>query len=292
VRRVAAAASGCPTFKSRDSVLERPGGDPATKLTVCPGEHTFARGAEPYSVVWWSPEPDVLPLGAQASFGLRRDDLIVKDIPVTVLRGHLDAYHQWRASRDAAVAAAAVPSLEVMTVREAADRLQLPAVGSVAVTVEHVPGAATRPGGTRFGTLVHAVLADVPLANPTFDLVTKLATAHARVLGAMPEELASAIETVGRVLEHPILKRATRAAAEGRCHRETPITYRTGANALVEGVIDLAFEEDGGFTVVDFKTDRLLDGLEQRYHRQVQIYAAAIAAATGKPASGVLIRVV
>src|SRR5207244_13418009 len=46
VRRDACVARGCPAFKSRDSVLERPGGDPATKLTVCPGEHTFARGAD------------------------------------------------------------------------------------------------------------------------------------------------------------------------------------------------------------------------------------------------------
>ena len=292
VRRDPGVARGCPAFKSRDSVLERPGGDPATKLTVCPGEHTFARGSDPYSVVWWSPEKDVLQLGAQASFGLRRNDLIVKDVPVAVLRGHLDTYRQWRASRDAAVAAAATPSIHVMTASEAADRLELPAVASMAVTVEDVPGAGTRPGGARFGTLVHAVLADLPLENPSRDLLTRLATAHARVLGAMPEELEIAIETVGRVLEHPILKRAARAAVIGRCYRETPITYRTDASTLVEGVVDLAFEEDTGFTVVDFKTDRTLEGLQAGYRRQVQIYAAAIAAATGKPANGVLMRIV
>ena len=292
VRRDAGVSRGCPAFKSRDSVLERPGGDPATKLTVCPGEHTFARGPDAYSVVWWSPESDALSLGAQASFGLRRNDLIVKDVPVLTLRGHLDAYHQWRASRDAAVVAAATPSIHVMTAGEAADRLELPAVASIAVTVENVPGAGQRPGGARFGTLVHAILSDLPLENPSLDVVTRLATAHARVLGAMPEELDIAVETVGRVLEHPILKRAARAAVIGRCHRETPITYCTDASSLIEGVVDLAFEEDTGFTVVDFKTDRTLEGLEAGYRRQVQIYAAAIAAATGKPASGVLMRIV
>jgi ATP-dependent exoDNAse (exonuclease V) beta subunit len=291
VRRAPRAARGCPAFKSRDSVLERPGGDPATKLTVCPGEHLFARGSDAYSVVWWSPENDALVLGAQASFGLRRDDLIVKDVPAPVLRGHLDAYQHWRASRDAAVAGAAAPSIHVMTVSEAADRLELPEVASIAVTVETVPGTGRRPGGARFGTLVHAILADVLLANPSFDLVTRLATAHGRVLGAMPEEVEIAIETVGRVLEHPTLKRATRAGVSGRCHRETPITYRTDAGVLVEGVVDVVFEEDDRLTVVDFKTDRTLEAMEAGYRRQVQIYAAAIAAATGKPASGVLMRI-
>jgi len=195
-------------------------------------------------------------------------------------------------SRDAAIAASALPSIQVMTVSEAADRLELPAVASIPVTVEDAPGAGRRPGGARFGTLVHAILADVPLADPSPGLIAKLATAHARVLGAIPEELEIAIETVGRVLEHPILERATRAALIGRCYRETPITYRTDASAVVEGVVDLAFEEESGFTVVDFKTDRTLELLEAGYRRQVQIYAAAIAAATGKPANGVLMRIV
>jgi ATP-dependent exoDNAse (exonuclease V) beta subunit len=40
--------------------------------------------------------------------------------------------------------------------------------------------------------------------------------------------------------------------------------------------------------VVDFKTDRELNGAFDRYRRQVQIYAAAIAQATGRPARAVL----
>jgi ATP-dependent exoDNAse (exonuclease V) beta subunit len=252
---------------------------------------TFARGPDSYSVVWWSPETGVLSLDAQPSFGLRRDDLIVRDVPASVLRSHLDAYRGWRASRDAAVAAAAVPSVSVMTVSEATGRLDLPAAASIAVSVADVRVAAGRPGGARFGTLVHAVLADVPLANPSLDLVARLAAAHGRVLGAVPEEVATAVEAVTRALDHPVLQRATRAAATGRCYRETPVTYRTDAAALVEGVVDLAFEEDAGFTVVDFKTDRT-EGLEDGYRRQVQIYAAAIAAATGRPANGVLMRIV
>ena len=61
---------------------------------------------------------------------------------------------------------------------------------------------------------------------------------------------------------------------------------------LIEGVVDLAFEEGGAWTVVDYKTDREIAASgEDRYRRQVALYVAAIAQATGQSAHGVLIRV-
>ena len=57
----------------------------------------------------------------------------------------------------------------------------------------------------------------------------------------------------------------------------------------MEGVVDLAFEERGEWTVVDYKTDREIaaDG-EERYKRQVAFYARAIAEATGQAGAWVL----
>ena len=48
-RRVQQPANGCPAFQSKDSVLQRPNGDPASRSTVCPGaasarERTVAHG--------------------------------------------------------------------------------------------------------------------------------------------------------------------------------------------------------------------------------------------------------
>jgi ATP-dependent helicase/nuclease subunit A len=63
------------------------------------------------------------------------------------------------------------------------------------------------------------------------------------------------------------------------------------SGAIVEGQVDLAFEDDDGYVVVDFKTDREIEGAVDRYRRQVQIYAAAIATATGRPTRAVLMRV-
>ena len=90
-------------------MLERPDGDPATRLTVCPGEHHFTTPSETYSAVWWSPEPQVLHLGAQPPFGLRRDDLIVKDVESSVLYAQHREHQRWRTARDEAVARARAP---------------------------------------------------------------------------------------------------------------------------------------------------------------------------------------
>jgi ATP-dependent exoDNAse (exonuclease V) beta subunit len=61
---------------------------------------------------------------------------------------------------------------------------------------------------------------------------------------------------------------------------------------LVEGVVDLAFEEGGRWTVVDYKTDRELAATgEEQYRRQVALYAQAVAQATGGQTAGVLVRV-
>jgi ATP-dependent exoDNAse (exonuclease V) beta subunit len=56
-------------------------------------------------------------------------------------------------------------------------------------------------------------------------------------------------------------------------------------------VLDLAFEEDGATTVVDFKTDHELAAGESRYRAQVQQYVSAVTRATGRPAKGILFKV-
>jgi ATP-dependent exoDNAse (exonuclease V) beta subunit len=317
-RRTPSAGAGCPAFKSRDSVLNRPDGDPATSRTVCPGEHRFGSDDQAYSLVWWS--PDSLVLDAQPPLGLRRDDLIVKDISPEIQSRYRREYDAWRAARASAITAASMPSLMVMTATEAAkwpgaslaersvmnggSREQEPPSGmvnggsqpqdqpyGVDVTIEEVPGAGRRPGGIRFGTLVHALLADVSLSAPTDDSLARLAVAHGRVLGADSGELVAAQEVISAVLQHPLVRDAAHAFEQGRCYRETPVTWRQSDGAIIEGTVDLAFETESGFVVVDFKTDRELTGSLDEYRRQVAIYASAIAAATGRPARAVLMRV-
>jgi ATP-dependent exoDNAse (exonuclease V) beta subunit len=91
-----------------------------------------------------------------------------------------------------------------------------------------------------------------------------------------------------------VLKSAviSRAAASTDCRREVPVTMSDGNGIVVEGVADLVFLESGRFVVVEFKTDVEIgrEGLA-RYRRQVGFYAAAVAAATGLPAEGVIVRI-
>jgi ATP-dependent exoDNAse (exonuclease V) beta subunit len=135
------------------------------------------------------------------------------------------------------------------------------------------------------------MLADVPLETPGLDALSRLAQTHGRVLGAVASEVSAATQVVREVIAHPLLVAAGRAAREGRCYRETPVTLRADDGRVIEGFVDLAFEDEAGFCVVDFKTDRELDSGLERYQRQVQIYAAAVAAASGRPARAVLMRV-
>ena len=82
-----------------------------------------------------------------------------------------------------------------------------------------------------------------------------------------------------------------RARAGSHLRRETPITWTQKDGMLIEGVLDLAFDEGEVTTVVDFKTDHELSAGEVRYRAQLQKYVDAVATATARPARGVLFKV-
>jgi ATP-dependent helicase/nuclease subunit A len=307
-RRQQVQASGCPGFKSKDSVLIRPSGSAGTS-TVSPGLHVQRPGSfdphlfppprragedegggSEFSVVWW--DPRTLKLGAEAPLGIRRPELIVKDVAPDVVESGLAAYKSWRERREQGIAVGSQTSVAVRTVTqmaktagEGAPDLYLPPVEIV-----ELPRAANRPSGRRFGALVHAVLASVPL-DGNLSVIQGLATIHGRVLGAPEEEIAAASEAVHTALAHAVFADARQAAQGGRCRREAPIAWRDPEGLLVEGVVDLAFEQAQGWTVIDFKTDEEFRGNEPAYRRQVAMYASAIQAAIGARVSALLMRV-
>jgi len=79
-----------------------------------------------------------------------------------------------------------------------------------------------------------------------------------------------------RCLGHPLMERVKSAK---RLFREAPFSVSLDGN-LVEGKIDLLFEEDSGWVIVDYKTDDVSgETLEQRFHSyrvQGQWYARAV----------------
>jgi ATP-dependent exoDNAse (exonuclease V) beta subunit len=147
-----------------------------------------------------------------------------------------------------------------------------------------------RPAGPRFGTLVHAVLAAIPL-DATPEGIRLSAELQGRIFGATSQEVDAAITTITNALQHPLMKRARVALASGRCHREMPLILKDVEGMLVEGIADLVFQENHLWFVVDFKTDQELASELGRYRRQVGIYAATIAKVTGSSTAAFLLRV-
>jgi len=269
-----------PSFRSRDSVMSRPHGDPATHETVSPGLHRF----DAHDVVWW--DPHALHLGADVHAGLRHGDLIRKDVPGEIVEAGLSRYHAWRTERQQAIDAGSAPTLAVQQVTQRSRSGAAPKLP--AIDVVRLDSIAARPHGRRFGTLVHSVLASAPL-DADRSTIAALAASHARLMGASDEEVSAAVACVVAALAHPVFDRARTASADGRCRREVPVIYRADDEVLLEGVIDLAFEETSGWTVVDFKTHDASQSSTLLHRRQLAHYMTAVGRASGFAVSGLLL---
>ncbi len=287
-RRTAGDAPGCPAF-GEDSVLERPDRETPGRDNVRPGVHAFAEAAGHYDVVWW--DPRCLTLDVQRVYGLRREDLI-QDPGREMVDADRGRYDAWLASRQAALEQGARPSLRVRTVTEWARATpEGDEIAALAREVELVTAAsgAPRPGGPRFGTLVHATLATVPL-DATPAQIAEGVSLQARILGAPTDEAEAATALIVAAFEHPLMVRARDAWRAGRCRREMPVACCQPDGTLVEGVLDLAFEEARGWMVIDFKTDAEIGAELERYRRQVALYASVVARTTEKSVTAVLMQ--
>jgi ATP-dependent helicase/nuclease subunit A len=96
------------------------------------------------------------------------------------------------------------------------------------------------------------------------------------------------VTVAAAVLDHDLMRRVRVAT---NVKRETPVSWLQEDGTLIEGVLDLCFDEEDVTTVVDFKTDQELAAGESRYRAQLHQYVSAVARATGRSAAGVLFRV-
>ncbi len=125
--------------------------------------------------------------------------------------------------------------------------------------------------GMAWGTLIHGLLEHAMRHKAaTRDDLRRLAmwlTVEEPQLRPVIEE---ALDTVERVARADFWQRA-------QTHErsvETPFFVLEPANRLTNGVIDLLFESDAGWRVVDYKTDLTLD--DQMYKAQLDAYRAAL----------------
>jgi len=163
---------------------------------------------------------------------------------------------------------------------EASWRPFVPIAATIVARREAPPEAVPPSGGGRhFGSLVHEILQWIPFDDPgrAFGMAAALAPRFG--LDAAGAERAA--EAVRRTLALPVIERARRAS---RVFRELPLVFPDGGE-LIQGVVDLVFEEDAGLVVVDYKTDGITgeQALDQAAHHapQLRLYARGLTQATG-----------
>jgi len=169
----------------------------------------------------------------------------------------------------------------------AAERPRMPVSATrLAARTAPPPVAAVGPGGRDFGSLVHRLLEWMPLEDVDAgraERVRAMAEALAPSFGLDDDAADRAAAQVERALGLPVIDRARRAS---RAWRELSLWFPDGAH-LVEGIVDLVFEEDGQLVVVDYKSDAVApeQALAQAAHHapQLQLYGRGLAQAAGLP---------
>jgi ATP-dependent helicase/nuclease subunit A len=163
----------------------------------------------------------------------------------------------------------------------------------IGVTPADAPPWRRGRSGTSIGSAVHAVLQHADLADPAGADVADLARWQAAVEG-LAEHQVPVIEAKARAaLASPLLARATAARwCRRELHVSVPLDALAGAPVagdidLVEGFIDLVFDDGDGLVVVDHKTDEVasdaaVEAALERYAAQGATYALLLEAATGR----------
>jgi len=134
-------------------------------------------------------------------------------------------------------------------------------------------GGEDETGGVAFGLAFHGVM-------ERLDLVSGKNLRELCRIKAMEQSIPKMAEKIERLcqrcLGHPLMERARMSK---RLFREVPFSIFSDEK-IIEGKIDLLFEEDGGWVIVDYKTDQASpETLEQRflsYRQQGTWYAQAV----------------
>ncbi len=116
--------------------------------------------------------------------------------------------------------------------------------------------------------------------------------------GRISEEYAKLIsETkIVRFLRTDIVRRMAEAQSHNQLFREQAFVLAVGADelnpdyppeekVLIQGIIDVYFEEEDGIVILDYKTDKVMEAseLKERYRTQLDYYDEAISRLTQKP---------
>ncbi len=156
------------------------------------------------------------------------------------------------------------------------------------------PQPGTAGSGAAWGSVIHRVLEARVRGEGDLEALTE---AVLKEYGFPPDRKGEVEAFLEKLQDSPLWQRVERAEFK---MTEVPFTYQPGKGdgaarllqeegppGLLSGIIDLAFREEEGWVIVDYKTDwapdaRALKVLTERYRRQVAAYAAAFQDLTGE----------
>jgi ATP-dependent exoDNAse (exonuclease V) beta subunit len=223
-------------------------------------------------VVWF--DPAALRLQVSKAEGIENEQ-VLQGTPDQAVAG-MEKYEAWRARREKRITAGSVPRVRLTTAERLTRCDDADGIDVTTVTLELMEG---RPGGRRFGRIVHDILETAE----RMDEVDALAAVCGRQHGAGDSERAAAAEVARAAMAY--LSKAMQSAVVR--HREWPMMVRLSDGRIVDGRIDLAWSDGTRWTVVDYKTDRR----EKRRIGQVQAYGLAVARGTGMPVRCIVLEV-
>ena len=187
--------------------------------------------------------------------------------------------------------AAGLPITEASDVTVSSDELANSVFGRKPQALQSEEDVLT---GAQWGTLMHEAMQWLPLAQYTQASLTKELDALV-MKGTFTEEERNLLSDTSlyKFFSSDLGKRLVNAK---RIERELPFsmlfegkrvydTLEDGENLFLQGIIDTAFEEDGEWVLVDYKTDRVKSGedLIKRYKIQMDLYKEALQRLTGMP---------
>ena len=187
--------------------------------------------------------------------------------------------------------AAGLPIMEASDVTVSSDELANSVFGRKPQALQSEEDVLT---GAQWGTLMHEAMQWLPLAQYTQASLTKELDALV-TKGTFTEEERNLLSDTSlyKFFSSDLGKRLINAK---RIERELPFSMlfegkrvydslEDGENLFLQGIIDTAFEEDGEWVLVDYKTDRVKSGedLIKRYKIQMDLYKEALQRLTGMP---------
>ncbi len=136
-------------------------------------------------------------------------------------------------------------------------------------------------GGTSLGSAFHHIMEKIKLCEPAstgWEYHLQDAVSYWGVTFEEKEEL-------NRMVEDTVNSSLIQRACKSKFYREVPFTVEMDG-WILEGLVDILFEEPEGVVIVDYKTDEVtgseLEVRFQTYRLQALFYALAVHTATGK----------